>query len=1051
MKSWYRFLLGAGVLFALSSSDAYAMSGTGTVSDPYLITNCNELQDMNLNLTASYKLANDIDCSSSVSWNSGSGFDPIGDYSQPFEGIFEGNSKFIHNLHINRPSENYVGLFGYNVNTVRNLTLDSPVIFGQDYTGSLSGYSDTSNNRNISVINGMIKGRNFTGGLIGMKISGELFNSYAYNTQVEGLKGVGGTAGYIVMGKIDSVYSTGNVKGSIEVGGVLGVYDFMSTMSNSYSHSRVEGTDKVGGLIGYFMPDSTLNQAYSTGQVTGSTNTGGLIGYQEPPLTISSSYWDRDTSFQSASALGTGKNTSEMKTQGTFSGWNFTTVWGISPSINGGYPYLRSVPAVPAAPPSPPGVPANLKLVKKSSTSIELSWDAVPSATNYIIKRDGVQIGSGAGTSFTDSGLTPATAYQYEIIAQNADGDSPPASLNVTTKVDDWVQISVGVKHVLGLKSDGSVWSWGSDDFGSLGSGVTSDVRYIPKRVMQNSTTPFGGAVQVEAGYDVSYAVKSDGSVWSWGKSDSLGTGTGSTAFPSRVRGIGGTGYLTGIVKISSNLNESVYALKSDGTLYAWGYNNGGTIGDGTTSGTKTYPVQVKDSSGTGFLANVTDVLSYGEYNTSTVVKLSDGSFLSWGNNNQQMLGYSNGNATEILPKPFPQLSGGNKLSGTYRHALVLKSDGTVVGFGNSQYRQLSPSVSYSSNACCIATYSLPSKDIAAGNDVTFVLKNDGKIIGIGFGSLGNGTHYPYPGSLNFVDVSTIDDAESIYSGTKGTYAIRSDGTLWGWGGFNSVGDGTRNSRLSPVKIGEVTAPTFASSSFTSSNLTSTSVRLNWTDNPDGTSFIIKRNGVVVYEGLPNCWSGCYINNSGLSGGTTYTYELIAKNEAGESPPMILVVNPPVTRSWNLTSPNPILNFGTVTVDDTVQVLTANLGVMPVSHQGANPDGWRVTVSAAPFSQINGGSLSLPVNTLKLNPIQSITQTSGSSLLPMAIAGSHVIDSGAVEIINAPAGSGEGDFSVAFSPDALELSIDTSRVIVDPLNNPTTYRSTITWSMSVGP
>lgn len=157
-------------------------------------------------------------------------------------------------------------------------------------------------------------------------------------------------------------------------------------------------------------------------------------------------------------------------------------------------------------------------------------------------------------------------------------------------------------------------------------------------------------------------------------------------------------------------------------------------------------------------------------------------------------------------------------------------------------------------------------------------------------------------------------------------------------------------------------------------------------------------------------------------------------------------------REWNLTSPSTFVDLGEITVNHQTQTVSGNLGTMSVFHQGANSDGWRVTVSATPFAQINGGSLTLPVNTFRLRGIQSVNQVSGTSILPV-VQGAYPIniDQGAVEILRGNPNEAEGDFNVSFVPNALELLIDTARAVVDPLNNPTRYSSTITWSMSVGP
>ena len=97
------------------------MSGSNTTGDPCLITNCTELQNMNLDLNGHFALDSDIDCNVSP-YNTGAGFNPIGcafnfcgtrSINTPFTGTFNGNNHKISNLFINRASENNVGIFGY--------------------------------------------------------------------------------------------------------------------------------------------------------------------------------------------------------------------------------------------------------------------------------------------------------------------------------------------------------------------------------------------------------------------------------------------------------------------------------------------------------------------------------------------------------------------------------------------------------------------------------------------------------------------------------------------------------------------------------------------------------------------------------------------------------------------------------------------------------------------------------------------------------------------------------------------------------------------------
>ena len=102
-----------------TSAPVSAMTGSGTQGDPYMIYDADDLQDMDLVLTAYYELANDIDCINTTTWNGGAGFDPIGNEGLEvnwFRGHFDGNGYTISNLWINRYGEKNVGLFGCTMN-----------------------------------------------------------------------------------------------------------------------------------------------------------------------------------------------------------------------------------------------------------------------------------------------------------------------------------------------------------------------------------------------------------------------------------------------------------------------------------------------------------------------------------------------------------------------------------------------------------------------------------------------------------------------------------------------------------------------------------------------------------------------------------------------------------------------------------------------------------------------------------------------------------------------------------------------------------------------
>ncbi len=157
---------------------------------------------------------------------------------------------------------------------------------------------------------------------------------------------------------ISQVYATGNIYAessliglSDNIGGLIGISDQLY-LSDAYSRGNIydTGTGTIGassGGIGYFQVKpfgveypSDVSNIYSTGSSAGSANVGGLFGYNDSTSQPTNSYWDTQTSGQPTSSGGVGQTTAAMKSQVTFSGWNFTNTWKIDPLINNGYPCL---------------------------------------------------------------------------------------------------------------------------------------------------------------------------------------------------------------------------------------------------------------------------------------------------------------------------------------------------------------------------------------------------------------------------------------------------------------------------------------------------------------------------------------------------------------------------------------------------------------------------------------------------------------------------------------------------------------------------------------
>ena len=171
------------------------------------------------------------------------------------------------------------------------------------------------------------------------------------------------------------------------------------------------------------------------------------------------------------------------------------------------------------------------------------------------------------------------TTVYSPVQVKSADGSS---------YLTDIIEIAAGAYHNLALAKDGTVWSWGYGSNGGLGNGKTSNSS-LPVKVIGVSDV-----VSIAAGYYNSFAVRKDGTVWSWGYNNNgqlgLGDGTDRTTAQQVLGGASGSQYLTDIVEVKAATWHTL-ALKANGTVYAWGYNNYGQLG--STGSSSSRPVQV--------------------------------------------------------------------------------------------------------------------------------------------------------------------------------------------------------------------------------------------------------------------------------------------------------------------------------------------------------------------------------------------------------------------------------------------------------------------------
>jgi hypothetical protein len=330
-------------------------SGAGTTESPYEIATLENLYWIAENSTSWDKhfiQTDNIDANDAGSWFEGAGWTPIGDDITRFTGSYDGQGYYIERLKINRPNTNNVGLFGHvghdsAATTIKNLGLKDVSVKGARGTGSLIGRVTGNFNttvENCYALGGEVTGDGATGGLVGS------FNSYLENPA-----GADRFRPRMIRCFTDiTVNFSGQGSGKDKFGGLAGCAQKGRVM-NCYARGPVtaSGSDveRVGGLLGCIVNRGLVEKSYSTGVVAAEGaiggRVGGLVGYSSDGINESGEwdacFWDTDTSGQATSAAGTGKTTTAMKTQSTFTDadWDFVEIWAIDEAINDGYPYLQ--------------------------------------------------------------------------------------------------------------------------------------------------------------------------------------------------------------------------------------------------------------------------------------------------------------------------------------------------------------------------------------------------------------------------------------------------------------------------------------------------------------------------------------------------------------------------------------------------------------------------------------------------------------------------------------------------------------------------------------
>lgn len=334
----------------------YFAGGDGTAADPFQVANPEHLNNVRYFLDAYFIQTANIDLNVSA-FNTGTGWEPIGNSSTPFLGNYNGNNLEIINLYINRSTEDNIGLFGYADGAVlKNITLYNADVAGNQNVGALVGFNSNWSQftpaavgnpliGNCSVSGAVVTGVTNIGGLVGYTEGSAssaclsvIEDCFAVGIVSGTGTNVGGLAGSNVYNAtVSTSYASVTViGGTMYTGGLTGYSCYTAKIFNSYAVGAVAGSSRVGGLTG-FAESSTANYCYAACAVSGTSDLGGLIGVGGASTV--SSYYDASISGQSDTGKGTPLPTTGMLQQASFTGWNFTTIWDISKGAS--YPFLQ--------------------------------------------------------------------------------------------------------------------------------------------------------------------------------------------------------------------------------------------------------------------------------------------------------------------------------------------------------------------------------------------------------------------------------------------------------------------------------------------------------------------------------------------------------------------------------------------------------------------------------------------------------------------------------------------------------------------------------------
>jgi alpha-tubulin suppressor-like RCC1 family protein len=368
----------------------------------------------------------------------------------------------------------------------------------------------------------------------------------------------------------------------------------------------------------------------------------------------------------------------------------------------------------------------------------------------------------------------------------NAEKSSPVQAVGFAT---NWSKVACGGNHTAAIKTDGTLWLWGNN-YGALGDNtaitkISSPVQTIAGGTNWNS---------VACGYSFTVATKTDGTLWTWGSGSGgqLGIDKYYKYSPSMVDSQ--TNWLTAN---SSKHTGFKAAIKTDGTLWLWGTGTNGQLGNNTVVGVIS-PVQT--------ISDGTNWRSFSTGGTFCAATKTDGTLWTWGNNNNGYLGDGTRTSRSSPVQTATYGNNWNYVDCGQQHTAAIKTDGTLWMWGRNQFGNLGDNTALNKSSP-IQTFAFGNNwqtvscNLNNVNAFTAAIKTDGTLWMWGrnlSGQLGDNTITNKSSPIQTIARGT--NWSSVACGNAHIAAIKTDGTLWTWGTGGTLGDGTSTPRSSPVQ-----------------------------------------------------------------------------------------------------------------------------------------------------------------------------------------------------------------------------------------------------------